>query len=520
MTLSPKRIISVLLCSSAFFCSGQNLVFEDVVKLGSEINTHKEDIRPFITTDAESMYFTREHHKRNFGGKMAGGDIWYSQLKKEVGSTAVNNLFKLNNEGDNAVVGMSKDLQTMYLLNRYNRSGYPDGFGISYSKRKNETWSMPKNLKVPNLEYKEGTYDFFMHSNEKVLLISYKNENTIGSEDIYVSLLKDNQWSAPKNLGKVINTTDREVTPFLSEDTKTMYFSSDKAGGVGGLDIYKTERLDNSWEKWSTPVNIGTSINSDHDDIYFSINSELEAYFCSNRVKKSNDVYFSQGVSMTDEELATYLENKKKALSEKDKKSEKRNEKSKDSVTVEEIRESIYIRNGIAVGNTEEVADTVEKTMVKSVLNKKVEGGNQITLITSELTEKEVEELEGRIDSELSQVNETEGDTKTLNYQVGQKLKTILYENDSTEITDDLEDITLILRENIGMRIMIESYSDDAGSEEYNLKISEKRAAKCKAYLVKKGIEENRIDIKFWGEEKSQDSSSNNRRTEIKVSSK
>ena len=79
------------------------------------------------------------------------------------------------------------------------------------------------------------------------------------NNDIYVCFLeKDGTWTEPKSLGKKINLPDYdEMTPYLAADGVTLYFSSNRPGGLGDNDIWMTKRLDSTWQKWSEPVNLG-----------------------------------------------------------------------------------------------------------------------------------------------------------------------------------------------------------------------------------------------------------------------
>ena len=84
---------------------------------------------------------------------------------------------------------------------------------------------------------------------------------------------KAGKWSEPMNLGAEINTPDTETTPFLAADGVSLYFSSNRKGGLGSNDIYVTKRLDKSWKRWSKPINLGAPINSEGFDAYYSVSA-------------------------------------------------------------------------------------------------------------------------------------------------------------------------------------------------------------------------------------------------------
>lgn len=101
--------------------------------------------------------------------------------------------------------------------------------------------------------------------------------------DIYQATLSaDGKWKRPRPLSDKINTLFHEDSPIISEDGKSMFFSSEKPGGLGGFDIYYTEK---EGDDWTEPINLCEPINSPGDDIYFSMsNSDNYAYFSSNRL--------------------------------------------------------------------------------------------------------------------------------------------------------------------------------------------------------------------------------------------
>jgi hypothetical protein len=119
-----------------------------------------------------------------------------------------------------------------------------------------------------------------------------KSENGSGQEDLYVFTKNSiGEWNDPTNLGSTINTSESEISPFLSADKKTMFFSSKGHGGYGDMDIFKSERLYDSWNVWSKPKNLGDKVNSNAFDGYYSEYGDSIAFFSSNREGKLSDIY-------------------------------------------------------------------------------------------------------------------------------------------------------------------------------------------------------------------------------------
>jgi len=116
-----------------------------------------------------------------------------------------------------------------------------------------------------------------------------------GGFDIYISEKIDNTWSEPVNLGATINTGGDEISPFLLQGN-TLFFASNWHDGYGGLDIFKSLNIDNTWKQ---VINMGKGINSPRDDYDFIYDkSQKVGFFTSNRVGGSgySDIYQTEGV--------------------------------------------------------------------------------------------------------------------------------------------------------------------------------------------------------------------------------
>jgi outer membrane protein OmpA-like peptidoglycan-associated protein len=113
-----------------------------------------------------------------------------------------------------------------------------------------------------------------MTSDGMVLVLYFSEIKDAKRSDLYVSFNQGgNAWSKPDKIGKPINTNLDEFGPFITADNKTMFFASNRGGGYGSSDIYRTERLDDTWLNWSEPVNIGPPVNTDEFDAYFSMDA-------------------------------------------------------------------------------------------------------------------------------------------------------------------------------------------------------------------------------------------------------
>ena len=278
----------------------QKLYFQESTPLSDTLNSASEESLPIYSPRDSTLFFVRTLHAENTGGLMSGQDIWYS--KKDTSGQWTeprNDLKNLNNEGNNAVVGLSETGNTLYLLNDY-IEGEQQRSGLSLSFSLNENWRMPNSIVIPGLTDKQGIfYSLHVLPTEDVVLISAQMEKSLGQEDLYVST-KDpitNQWSKPLHLGNTINTGGFEISPYLTADKKRIFFSSNGHPGYGNADIFVSERMDTSWTNWTKPENLGDQINSIGFDAYFSTNLNNEVFFVSNRQGTSSDIYTSRIIS-------------------------------------------------------------------------------------------------------------------------------------------------------------------------------------------------------------------------------
>ncbi|MBX2945175.1 MAG: PD40 domain-containing protein [Cyclobacteriaceae bacterium] len=267
--------------------SAQELDFSQSERLRSDINSNDEELSPLLSPDGSTLYFTRAFHSKNLGGKYAGTDIWISRKDGNGNWTpAVNAGKPWNNKRPNAVIGMSQDGKTVYLLNAYNYKS-----GISFSKLVNGNWTKPEFVPVPGIN-RDDFVGIYVHPSFEVMVISMKGKDSYGEEDIYISLKNPaGEWLPPKNLGSSINTSGFEISPFLSVDKSKLYFSSNGHGGQGGADIFVSERLYDSWDIWSVPKNLGSTINTSGFDSYFSIYADTIAYYSRNHGGKGIDLF-------------------------------------------------------------------------------------------------------------------------------------------------------------------------------------------------------------------------------------
>lgn len=240
----------------------------ELVKLGKGINTHYHEAAPIISQDGRKLYFFVHNHPENTFGKEGSDDIWMSTLDdKGEWTTAKHLAAPFNIHHSNQVFSALPDGS---LFIKGGRGKDSKGFSLI-------TGSSIHELDVPNFkELNKGKfYGASLSSDGKHMIIFFGTTPQGPRSQLYVSNLEaDGKWTAPKRLN--ISTRDDDFGPFISVDDKTLYFASDRnaPGKRGKADIYKCTRLDETWQNWSTPVNMGSPINTAADEFYFCIDKE------------------------------------------------------------------------------------------------------------------------------------------------------------------------------------------------------------------------------------------------------
>ncbi|MBK9453797.1 MAG: OmpA family protein [Bacteroidetes bacterium] len=252
--------------------------------LPASVNSAYDELVPRLSPDDQTLYFVRHQHPGNQGGRGGGQDIWYT--RRDANGTwepAQNAGALLNNVHHNFVGGVANEGKTLVLGNTYGTTPQEISPGFAFSKFVGGSWSKPLTIESTTNDPIGGRYlDFYCTMDMQWMIVSKLADDGL-HEDLYVChLIKNSVWSEPKSLGSIINTKGFETGPFLSADTKRLFFTSNGHGGQGDADIFMSERLDDSWTNWTDPVNLGTELNTAGFDGHLILDSkEDKAYFVS-----------------------------------------------------------------------------------------------------------------------------------------------------------------------------------------------------------------------------------------------
>lgn len=330
----------------------------------------------------------------------------------------------------------------------------------------------------------------------------------IGGYDIYKSFKDENgEWSEPINIGKPINTAGDEKSPFIHTDTRTLYFSSNGRPGMGGYDIYYV-KLDDNNEK-SEVKNIGYPINTENDEVGFIVSIDGKyGYFSSNNIKNESlggmdFYYFSLYNEAKPEEVLLV----------------KGNLKSEDST--KPIKATVQIKSleskRVDYIPVDEDGDYVV-SLVKNEDYLLTIKGEDIVYQSTYISAK---------DSVEAPVIELEMEVQPIEVGIHYRLHNIYFGFNSADILQSsqkvLDEFIVFLNDHPTMTISIEGHTDNVGSDEFNLILSENRAKAVYNYLVNNGIDANRLQYKGFGESapiatnETEEGRAMNRRTEFVI---
>ena len=226
-------IISALLHSPKAQAQGRSAS----ERLGTEVNSIvTSEVLPVISADGRSLYFARP--RMGIDGTTVI-DIWKStHFPNDSFSDAHILGGHLGSRYGIAVTSVAPDNNTLYVIGKL-RPDQSAEDRVMVSHRTKGGWSLPKPIHITDLQATNNVIDFAFGPDQRTLIISMEHDSSMGEHDLYVCFLDEatNTWSKPRWLGPEINSIKTEITPYLAADAKTLYFSSDRPGNIGELDV-------------------------------------------------------------------------------------------------------------------------------------------------------------------------------------------------------------------------------------------------------------------------------------------
>lgn len=391
----------------------------------------------------------------------------------------------VNSKFNESTPVFTNDGKTMY----FTRNNYLDGkkgkdddkstlVKIYKASLINNEWDNIQEVPFNSDEY--STAHPTLSADNKTMYFASDMPGGFGNSDIYkVSLNSDGTFGKPENLGTTINTEGRETFPFIAFDN-TLYFASDGHLGLGGLDVFESKFSNNEFQK---PENLGKPINSSMDDFGFIVNKEKSGFFTSNRDGGSgfDDIYSfaicTQKIHgiITDIDTQELLPNSKVELFDENlKKLGEVMSDSKAHYTFDvDCNQKFYVRA------SKEEYETSEKTVTSAKENGETE-------LNIELKRNVFPVEEG---TDLAKIFD---------------ISIIYFDLDKWNIrpdaAKDLQKIVEVMKQYPNMQVDIRSHTDSRQTHKYNELLSDRRAKSTLEFMVKNGIERNRLTAKGFGE--------------------
>lgn len=483
--------------------------------LGPEINTPEGEYAPTIRADGQLLIFTRRgmFANRSPGCPTPNGQTeeFFMAEKTATGWTkAVNMGAPLNTGCNEGAESISADGQLMFFAAAGREVGgrVYETLDLYWTRRKGSGWETPRNMGGTVNSGARETQPC-ISSDGKTLYFVSTRPGGYGGSDIYSSTLNDDgSWSKPVNLGPTVNTPGEEFSPFIHPDNQTLYFASDYWPGLGNFDLFYSRRgFDGAFQK---PVNMGSPLNTpDHEYSLIVSADGKTGYFASTTLKGGYGDYDLYAFELPESARPVQVTYMKGVVTD-----------ASDKKPLEAQFELIDLKTG----------DLVVKSM-----SDKVTGEFLVCIPANRDYALNVSRSGYLFHSENFSLKESKTNEPFLkNVQLTpiQKdvpvvLRNIFFETGSAELKPEsrveLDKLVELLTQNPTINIEISGHTDNVGSKESNLKLSDNRAKSVSTYLIGKGIAADRLSNKGYGDSKPIDDNNteqgraNNRRTEFKI---
>jgi outer membrane protein OmpA-like peptidoglycan-associated protein len=484
--------------------------FYTLEKLPSHINSQYGEITPVPSRDGNTLYFTRVGYPvfdrtlfldsidyaqkysvdeyRNFLAEIYSEingapvqnpeysafnqDIWIARGDRGTFTELDHPGPPLNNALPNSLMTITPDPNSFYTMNQFLPAGdMRPGFSLMQFKPDSNRWVFPVPVEVQDFYTVTSDVSLTMSFDGKELIMAAARSDS-RDMDLYVLHREgNNRWSAPRHLGTTINSAKRETAPFLSEDNTTLFFGSNRGGN---MDIYKSRRLDDTWQNWSTPERLAEPINSVYDDSqpYFNMTTGY-IYFTSKR--DGNSDIFRVLIAPPNPTEITII-----------------------GRVINRKTNALMSDATVNYGPADLPNNTIQ--LVNGTFKLKIPKG-----VVFEFTPEKPAFIGHPSEVHFKRENfyyreqyiDLYMDPLEVNARI--ELRPIYFQQSKAVILeksfDELDHLANVLRENPGIAIRIEGHTDNVGRPADLQRLSEDRAKAIRDFLVKKGIAANRIEI-------------------------
>ena len=472
-----------------------------------EVNTDKSDFGAILFDN--SLYFTsaRNASRKEYGwNKEPYLDLYRADYNADGTITNAAAITELNSKYHDGPATLSADGTTLYFASdSFRESSFEKdkanklklGRNNLYKATKQDgKWGTITSLPFNSKDY--STSNPSLSRDGKTLYFSSDMPGSIGGIDIWkVAVNADGSFGKPENLGKKINTEGTESFPFITDDNSTLYFASSGKPGLGGLDIFQADLV-----KGTEASNLGKPVNTEKDDFAFTFNNAKKTGFLSSNRNGNDDIFGATticGVQL----LAIVTDAKTNA---------------------------ILSNANVAIVDDKNNVITTEKSNEKGEVSYSIHCDKAYVIQASK----------DGYESNSSAVAQSKGPNATINVALNPietiitetevVLQPIYFDFNKHNITQasalELDKLVQVMKSNDKLVILAKSHTDNRGSDKYNLALSDRRAKATIQYVISKGIPASRISGKGYGrtepkvdckENCTQDQHAINRRSEFLI---
>jgi len=497
------------------------------------INSKDDELSPYLTMDGEILYFSSNRNK-SIGDYSSDFDIYYSNLKDRKFLSALP-LNEINSSNDDILSAISYDGQRLLHFKQED-----DNTDIFESKLNGENWSTSNRMMGDKLTGgNTNNNETFSSYHPRYKTLYYITDYSLGNSDIFYSGIMNQQrniWSRGQSAG-IVNSMLEEGSVYIHPDGKTMYFSSKGHNSIGGYDIF-VSYLDDLGH-WGKPINLGYPINTTYDELFYIPSaSGRYAYMSSNRpggmggmdiykvTFKGNDKpmlldFEDQLISSIASPISDQIITQPVLINQKSLTVFKG--KILDAVTEQPIEAKIDI---IINESGQLYTSVISNSSSGKFLMSLPAGANYGISVEAEAYLFHSENFDLPIGDDFNIVNK---DILLKNIKIGSNiaLNNVFFKTEKWNLTPEsfyeLDKLVILLEDVPNLEIEISGHTDNTGSKVFNELLSQRRANAVVNYLIDKGIDENRLTAKGYGSSRPIANNDNsqgralNRRTEFEI---
>ena len=447
-----------------------------------DINSDKSDFGAILQDN--TIYFTSARNSKSkiySWTKEPFLDIYIANLNEDGTISNILQIKELNSKYHDGSVSISQDGSTMYFTSdsfRENSFEKDKASKLKLGKNNifsakfiNGKWDEITSLPFNSKDYSSGNPS--ISKDGKTLYFSSNRPGSVGGVDIWkVAISETGSYGSPENLGKSVNTEGNESFPFITSDN-VLYFSSDAKQGLGAMDVYKIDLTTNSAAK-----NLGKPVNSEKDDFAFTINENKNIAFVASNRNGNDDIFKLIPICNYEVNAIVTNANSGAILAE---------------ANVSILDDKNNIISSLKSNSKGEVSYTVE--CEKAYTIQAIKDGFESNSFAVTASKKKGGSI--KIDAALKPISEIITEKQV-------NLKPIFFEYNNSNITQqgafELDKLVQIMKNNEKLFIFVKSHTDNRGSDEFNLLLSDKRVKATIQYVISNGIDPNRISGKGLGE--------------------